>query len=104
MMSLRVSRTQVRGANFVDEILDGISKLLPLLYRTGCRGRCAVFCLRCDASAVDPVIRIVLALGLARVSGWGGEFRCPLVPRSVGAGSVPSSAVSAKGTRSSSRK
>ena len=32
---LRAARTQVRRANFVDEILDGISNSLSVLYRTG---------------------------------------------------------------------
>lgn len=54
--------TQVRRANFVGEILDGISNLMLVLYRSGCYRRWGVLCLRSDASEAAPVIRIVPAL------------------------------------------
>ena len=54
--------TQVRRANFVDEILDGISNLLLVLYRSGCYRRSGVLCLRSRAREAEPVVRIVTAL------------------------------------------
>jgi hypothetical protein len=49
MMKPPDAMTQVREGNFSDEIADGISSALMVLYRTGCQGRCGVFRLHSDA-------------------------------------------------------
>ena len=46
MMRPGAPMAQVRGANFLGEILDGISNLQLVLYRTGCHERRGVLHLR----------------------------------------------------------
>jgi hypothetical protein len=62
MMRPQVPSTQVRGANFLDEILDGISNLQLVLYRTGCHGRRGALHLHARCKWDGLVIRIVRAL------------------------------------------
>ena len=47
---------QVRGTNFADEILDGISSAFLLLYRTACQD--AVQCSGHDAESPEPLFGV----------------------------------------------
>src|ERR1700722_9756494 len=107
MMRPEGASTQVREANFPDEIPDGISSAPLVLYRTACQGRCGVFRLLSGAQfeshgagfRVSASSRALTPLLYEEAS-----LSCPLDLRFVGAGSALSSGGCARRIRSSSRK